>query len=276
MNVVFYLSALVALVCTVLVISSSHAVHALLYLIVSLFAVALIFFVLGAPFAAALEVIVYAGAIMVLFVFVVMLLNLGDADKEQERRWLSPKLWVGPSGLALILFGELVYVLSLGHGSLRSGCGSNPATGGNRDVRSVPPRCGTGIHVAPGRTRGSVSSWPAGSVVTHETRRGSMMASIPMEHGLFIAALLFSLGLIGVLVRRNIIFILMSIEVMLNAAALAFVVAGSRWGQADGQVMFIFILTMAAAEVAIGLALVLQFYKHFKTLDVDAASRMRG
>ncbi len=103
-----------------------------------------------------------------------------------------------------------------------------------------------------------------------------MMASIPMEHGLFIAASLFSLGLIGLLVRRNIIFILMSIEVMLNAAALAFVVAGSRWAQADGQIMFIFILTVAAAEVAIGLALVLQFYKHFKTLDVDAASRMRG
>ena len=103
-----------------------------------------------------------------------------------------------------------------------------------------------------------------------------MTASIPMEHGLLVAALLFSLGSIGLLVRRNIIFILMSIEVMLNAAALAFVVAGSRWGQADGQVMFIFILTMAAAEVAVGLALVLQFYKHFKTLDVDAANRMRG
>jgi NADH-quinone oxidoreductase subunit J len=112
MNVVFYLSALVALVCTVLVISSSHAVHALLCLIVSLFAVALMFFVLGAPFAAALEVIIYAGAIMVLFVFVVMLLNVGEADRQQERQWLSPKIWVGPSGLALILFCELVYVLS--------------------------------------------------------------------------------------------------------------------------------------------------------------------
>lgn len=103
-----------------------------------------------------------------------------------------------------------------------------------------------------------------------------MTASIPMEHGLIVAALLFGLGLAGLLVRRNVIFILMSIEVMLNAAALAFVVAGCRWGQPDGQVMFIFILTMAAAEVAIGLALVLQFYKLFKTLDVDSASRMRG
>lgn len=97
-----------------------------------------------------------------------------------------------------------------------------------------------------------------------------------MEHGLFLAATLFVLGLLGVLVRRNIVFMLMSIEVMLNAVGLAFVVAGARWGQVDGQVMFIFILTMAAAEVSVGLALVLQFYHSFKTLDADAASKMRG
>jgi NADH-quinone oxidoreductase subunit K len=97
-----------------------------------------------------------------------------------------------------------------------------------------------------------------------------------MEHGLIVAGILFTLGLIGVLARRNIIFVLMSIEVMLNAAGLAFVVAGSRWGQPDGQVMFLFILAMAAAEVSVGLALVLQIYHHFKTLDTDAASRMRG
>lgn len=102
------------------------------------------------------------------------------------------------------------------------------------------------------------------------------MNSVPMEHGLLLAGILFGLGLIGVLVRRNVIFILMSIEVMLNAAGLAFVVAGSRWGQSDGQVMFIFILTMAAAEVSVGLALVLQLYRRLKTLDADAASKMRG
>jgi NADH-quinone oxidoreductase subunit K len=84
------------------------------------------------------------------------------------------------------------------------------------------------------------------------------------------------LGLAGVLVRRNIVFMLMSIEIMLNAAGLAFVAAGSRWAQADGQIMFIFILTMAAAEVSVGLALVLQLYNNFKTLDADAASEMKG
>jgi NADH-quinone oxidoreductase subunit K len=91
-----------------------------------------------------------------------------------------------------------------------------------------------------------------------------------------LAAILFALGLIGLLVRRNLIFVLMSIEVMLNATGLAFVAAGSQWGQPDGQVMFIFILTMAAAEVAVGLGLVLQFYHQQKSLDIDAASEMRG
>jgi NADH-quinone oxidoreductase subunit K len=96
-----------------------------------------------------------------------------------------------------------------------------------------------------------------------------MIQNIPMEHGLILAAVLFVLGLIGVLVRRN-------LEIMLNAVGLAFVVAGARWGQVDGQVMFIFILTMAAAEVSVGLALVLQLYHNFKTLDTDVVSRMKG
>ena len=93
---------------------------------------------------------------------------------------------------------------------------------------------------------------------------------------MLLAAILFALGLIGLLVRRNLIFILMSIEVMLNGAGLAFVVAGSRWAQPDGQVMFIFILATAAAEVSVGLALLLQLYHRYKTLDADAASLMRG
>ncbi len=93
---------------------------------------------------------------------------------------------------------------------------------------------------------------------------------------MILAGILFSLGLIGLLVRRNLIFVLMSLEVMLNAAALAFVVAGSRWHQADGQVMYLFILTVAAAEVAVGLAMVLQIYHRFRTLDVDILGGMRG
>ena len=101
------------------------------------------------------------------------------------------------------------------------------------------------------------------------------MGQIPTEQGLVLAGLLFILGLAGLLVRRNVIFMLLALEIMLNAAGLAFVVAGARWNQPDGQVMFIFVLTMAAAEVSVGLALVLQLYQKFKTLDVDAASELR-
>ena len=102
------------------------------------------------------------------------------------------------------------------------------------------------------------------------------MAIVPVEHGIFLAGVLFTLGLVGVLVRRNIIFMLMSVEIMLNSAGLAFIVAGYKWGQADGQAMFIFILAVAAAEVAVGLALVLRFYHLHHTLDADAAGKLRG
>ncbi|CAM5426241.1 MAG: NADH-quinone oxidoreductase subunit NuoK [Pseudomonas sp.] len=102
------------------------------------------------------------------------------------------------------------------------------------------------------------------------------MQSIPLEHGLAVAAILFCLGLVGLMVRRNILFMLMSLEIMMNAAGLAFVVAGSRWAQADGQIMFILVITLAAAEAAIGLAILLQLYRRFNTLDVDAASEMHG
>jgi NADH-quinone oxidoreductase subunit K len=102
------------------------------------------------------------------------------------------------------------------------------------------------------------------------------MSQLPLEHGLVLAGILFTLGLTGLLIRRNLVFTLMSIEVMLNAAGLALIVAGSRWGQADGQVMFLFILSMAASEVSVGLALVLALHRQAHTVDADAASSMKG
>ncbi|WP_220813177.1 NADH-quinone oxidoreductase subunit J [Pseudomonas paralcaligenes] len=111
MEFAFYLAAGVAVASTVRVITGSNPVHALLYLIVSLLAVAMTFFALGAPFAGALEIIVYAGAIMVLFVFVVMMLNLGPAAAEQEKKWLTPGIWTGPAILSALLLVQLLYAL---------------------------------------------------------------------------------------------------------------------------------------------------------------------
>jgi NADH-quinone oxidoreductase subunit J len=114
MEITFYLSGAIAIAATLMVITVLHAVHALLYLIVSLLAVAIVFFVLGAPFAAALEIIIYAGAIMVLFVFVMMMLNLGKAAAARERGWLDPGIWTGPAVLAGLLLAELAYIFAQG------------------------------------------------------------------------------------------------------------------------------------------------------------------
>ena len=111
MEFAFYLAAGVAVASTVMVITGTNPVHALLNLIVSLLAVACTFFALGAPFAGALEIIVYAGAIMVLFVFVVMMLNLDPAASEQEKKWLTPGIWTGPAILSALLLAQLLYAL---------------------------------------------------------------------------------------------------------------------------------------------------------------------
>lgn len=111
MIMLFYSAAAIAVIATIAVIISTNVVHALVYLIVSLLSVAVIFFVLGAPFVAMLEAIVYAGAIMVLFLFVMMMLNLGQATQEEEKAWMNPKLWIGPAMLTAILFIQLLGVL---------------------------------------------------------------------------------------------------------------------------------------------------------------------
>lgn len=102
------------------------------------------------------------------------------------------------------------------------------------------------------------------------------MTAVPVEHGIVLAGILFCIGLIGVLSRRNTLFVLLSLEVMMNSAGLAFICAGTAWQQADGQVMYIFILTLAAAEVGLALALLLQLRKRHESLDIDRLSDLRG
>jgi NADH-quinone oxidoreductase subunit J len=107
----FYIASLIALSATALALTRANAVHALIYLIVSLLAIAVVFFLLGAPFAAALEIVIYAGAIMVLFVFVIMMLNLGESGEADERQWLTVRFWIVPGIFSAILFFELIISL---------------------------------------------------------------------------------------------------------------------------------------------------------------------
>jgi len=114
MELLFYVAGAVAIISTLLMLTRLNVVHALLYLIVSFLGIAVVFYVLGAPFVAALEVIVYAGAIMVLFVFVGMMFNLGQDSVQTEKQWLAPGIWIGPAILASVLFAEVVYLLQGG------------------------------------------------------------------------------------------------------------------------------------------------------------------
>ncbi len=117
MQVVFFIAALTAIAATVRVITCANAVHALLYLILSLIAIAVDFYVLGAPFSATLEVIVYAGAIMVLFVFVVMMLSINDQTVKTERQWLKPSIWIGPGLMSIVLLVVLAFAIATGNSS---------------------------------------------------------------------------------------------------------------------------------------------------------------
>ncbi|MDH7463164.1 NADH-quinone oxidoreductase subunit J [Chitinophagaceae bacterium 26-R-25] len=130
MNYLFYISSIVAIAATVMVITRHQPVHALLYLVVSFLGVAMIFLSLGAPFVATLEIILYAGAIIVLFIFVVMMLNLGRESAIQEKQWMQPKTWIGPSILTAILLGELLVLLTMG--------GSVPMPQQTVDLKKIP------------------------------------------------------------------------------------------------------------------------------------------
>jgi NADH-quinone oxidoreductase subunit J len=113
MEYAFYLTAAITVISTLLVITRYNPVHALLYLVVSLLSLAMIFYMLGAAFAALLEIIIYAGAIMVLFIFVIMLLNLGSETAMQEKAWLKPKVWIGPVVLSVVLLLELLFLINV-------------------------------------------------------------------------------------------------------------------------------------------------------------------
>lgn len=235
MEFAFYIAALVAVVATIRVITHTNPVHALLYLIISLLAISAVFFSLGAYFAGALEIIVYAGAIMVLFVFVVMMLNLGNVE-QQERAWLKPSMWIGPGLLALVLLSVLIYAIS--------SVSDQGISGEMVDAKAV------GISLfGPYVLAVELASMLllAGLVVAfhigREHKPGDVMGASdsakrkrrnkhdPLQHGLILAAILFVLGLTGLLIRRNLLFMLISLEVMINAAALAFVVAAVTGGR---------------------------------------------
>ncbi|VDZ89972.1 NADH dehydrogenase subunit J [Lelliottia amnigena] len=284
MEFAFYICGLIAILATLRVITHTNPVHALLYLIISLLAISGVFFALGAHFAGALEIIVYAGAIMVLFVFVVMMLNLGGAEIEQERQWLKPQVWIGPAILSAIMLVVIVYAIL---GVNDQGIDGTPISAKEVGIALFGPYvlavelasmlllAGLVVAFHVGREE------RAGEVLSNRTddrakKKNGGARMIPLTHGLILAAILFVLGLTGLVIRRNLLFMLIGLEIMINASALAFVVAGSYWGQPDGQVMYILAISLAAAEASIGLALLLQLHRRRQNLNIDSVSELRG
>lgn len=283
MEFAFYICGLIAILATLRVITHTNPVHALLYLIISLLAISGVFFSLGAYFAGALEIIVYAGAIMVLFVFVVMMLNLGGSEIEQERQWLKPQVWIGPAILSAIMLVVIVYaILGVNDQGIDGTPISAKAVGITLfgpyvlavELASMLLLAGLVVAFHVGREE------RAGEVLSNRkddsAKRKTEEHAIPLQHGLILAAILFVLGLTGLVIRRNLLFMLIGLEIMINASALAFVVAGSYWGQTDGQVMYILAISLAAAEASIGLALLLQLHRRRQNLNIDSVSEMRG
>lgn len=284
MEFAFYICGLIAILATLRVITHTNPVHALLYLIISLLAISGVFFSLGAYFAGALEIIVYAGAIMVLFVFVVMMLNLGGSEIEQERQWLKPQVWIGPAILSAIMLVVIVYaILGVNDQGIDGTPISAKAVGITLfgpyvlavELASMLLLAGLVVAFHVGREE------RAGEVLSNRKddsakRKRRSTHDPPLQHGLILAAILFVLGLTGLVIRRNLLFMLIGLEIMINASALAFVVAGSYWGQTDGQVMYILAISLAAAEASIGLALLLQLHRRRQNLNIDSVSEMRG
>ncbi len=284
MEFAFYICGLIAILATLRVVTHTNPVHSLLYLIISLLAIAGVFFSLGAYFAGALEIIVYAGAIMVLFVFVVMMLNLGGTEIEQERKWLQPGIWIGPAILSAVLLVVIVYAILGINDQGIDGAAINAKEVGIAlfgpyvlavELASMLLLAGlvVAFHIGREERAGEVLS---NRLNDSDKRKNGGTRMIPLTHGLILAAILFVLGLTGLVIRRNLLFMLISLEIMINAAALAFVVAGSYWGQADGQIMYILAISLAAAEASIGLALLLQLHRRRQNLNIDSVSELRG
>jgi NADH-quinone oxidoreductase subunit K len=265
--VYIFLGAL-AVVSALGVVVQRNPVHSLLALIGTLLTVAILFIAEDAVVVGFLQIIVYAGAIMILFLFVIWLLNL-----QTE---------VGPTGhLALKFFGsiaaallvtELFFILAPPHLQVKftrepAGYGSLASLAGKlfTDYLGTAAGCGGRFGRARAQTAGHGQS----------ACREECRAMIPLTYMMSLSAMIFAIGVAGVIIRRNILVMLMSIELMLNAVNLAFIAIGSRLGSMDGQVIVFFVMTVAAAEAAVGLGIIISIFRNRETVHADDLTLMR-
>jgi NADH-quinone oxidoreductase subunit K len=255
---VFYIFGAIAVGASLLVIGQRNPVYSVLLLIASFGALSGLYVLLDAPFVAVIQIIVYAGAIMVLFLFVVMLLNAPAEETEYDQS-VHPLLRPGPMRfgalLACALAAELVWALT---------------RRGQLGARDWP----LALHQVRVRLRGDVGPHSGRDVGCRGARQAGAVMPTLTDY-LVLSALLFAIGTAGVFIRRNLITILLSIEIMLNAVNLTFVAFGRALGSSDGQIIVFFVMTVAAAEAAVGLAIVIALYRHRESLNPDTFTALK-
>ena len=263
-QIFFYILAAMTVIATVLAITTRHTVHAIIYLATSFFALAAIFYLLAAPLVAVFEVIIYAGAIMILFLFVIMMLDMGQPDKVRGpafREW-RPALFMG-----IIILGAIA-TLFVAHPS------GDLGEMGIRRYPAIQPGAVPEIRRCRGGRLHAASVCPGRGALSGEEEKTMI---VPLTHVLILAGIIFVLGLAcAVAWRTNLIMILIGIEIMLNAAMLAFVGGAARWGTMDGQVFSLIIMALTSAEVSLALSLVVYLHRRRKTVNADDFSEMKG
>ncbi len=279
----FYVFAFIAVVASLLVVAQRNPVYSVLLLIASFGALSGLYVLLEAPFVAVTQIIVYAGAIMVLFLFVVMLLNAPQEDTEEDIERLRTvagapaRLRGGPMKAGAVLAAafavELLWALNRSGGDW--GPFEPPAVS---SVATIGQVLFTDYKFAFEVTSVLILVAMVGAVVLAR-REGPPPAGrglVPsLDHYLVLSAILFAIGTVGVFVRRNLITILLSIEIMLNAVNLTFVAFGRALGSADGQIIVFFVMTVAAAEAAVGLAIVIALFRHRESLNPEAFTTLK-
>ena len=219
---------------------------------------------LDAPFTAVTQIIIYAGAIMVLFLFVVMLLNVSREEPVGLAAAIGPRSLKVGAVLSAALGVEIVWALS------KVGLGWFAQDAAATSVSSVALIGKRPLHPARVRVRGDVDPDSRRDGRRGRHRAQGALIVVPLNYYLILSGILFAIGTAGVFLRRNLITMLLSVEIMLNAVNLTFVAVGRYLGTVDGQIIVFFVMTVAAAEAAVGLALVIALFRHRETLNPDA------
>ncbi len=256
------LSVLCAGAVAAMIVSRNQA-HNALFLVLAFSSLGGIFGLLDAPFAAVVQVLVYAGAIMVLFLFAIMMFDLRQPAPPERKRLRA----VLGTGLALILFAQLILA---GRRALAGGGG---AAASGRRYR--PPRQAPLLRLSL-CLRDHVPPHPGGPRRRPGLGRKEGGRMIPPAAFLVLAALLFVLGIIAFFVKKDLLTQFMAVEVMLNAGNLAFLALAKALGKADGQIVVLFIITVAAAEAVIGLAIIVLIFRQRKSIRTDDLKDLKG